>query len=379
MQKIRDVFVKVLSDISAITMEIVPMLIGAGFVSGLCALWKNLGGDTGNSVYQLLNMLGAVGTYGLPFYMAYAASKRFNCHTGISLLLAVFITYPSVASYINGEEAVRFLGIPVAQQTYTGTFFPMIITCYVQSLAEKYIFRKFPQSLSSSITPALEAILMSIVAILITAPLGNIIGVAIANCVLWIHSLIGPVGIIIACTLWPLLISTGAHMAFVPYMQMTLAELGVEKIVFPASIGANYSQMGVCLAVALKAKTKKLKAEATAAGISAFNIITEPALYGIDFKLKRPLIAALCGCFASGVWIALNNVYAYNMAGVSLWGLATWSSEANPRNLMNAIIAMIISVVVAFVVTWILGFDETEFATEEELASGNINTAGKKA
>lgn len=378
MKKVRDILVKVISNISAIAMDICPILIGTGVLSGLCALYKNLGGDAGSSVYQILNMLGSVGTYGLPIYIAYAASKRFETHRGIALLLAVFITYPNLSTYINGESQVAFLGLPIYQSSYTGSFFPMILTVWVQSYAEKYILKKLPKAIQSSIGIALVAVIMAIVAILVTAPLGNLIGTTIANGVLWIHEMTGALGIIIACALWPLLISTGAHMAFVPYMTLTLSTLGVEKIVFPASIGANYTQMGVCLAVALKAKTARLKAEATSAGVSAFMIITEPALYGIDFKLKRPLIGCLAGCLASGLWIGITGVQAYQMSGVSLWGLTTWMSEADPGNLMRAVIAMVISFVVAFAVTWVLGFDETEFATEEELASGKINTAGRK-
>lgn len=370
-----------LQHISAIAMQIFPVLIGSGLISGFLALYRSFGGVTDSTTYQLLSCIGAIGTYSMGIFIAWAAAKRFQCNVGVSLFLACLITYPNFIELVGTGEPISFFFLPVYAGTYTGSFFPMIITVAVQAYVEKKILNVMPKALRASIGTALVIIVMSALALIITAPVGLIFGQVVAQGVAWFYTTFGVLGTIIACTLWPLLIMTGAHMAMVPYMMNTMALLGYENLVFPASIGANYSQIGACLAVALKAKTAALKADAGSAAASAACIITEPALYGIDMKLRRPLIGVLCGCLANGLFCGFFHVVAYTMGSVGIWGLPMWAdpSGADPMSMFKALIAMGLSVAVAFIVTWVLGFDETDFATKEELENKKINTAGRKA
>lgn len=370
-----------LQHISAIAMQIFPILVGSGLVSGFLALYRNFGGATDSTTYQLLSFVGSVGTHSMGVFIAWAAAKRFNCNAGISIFLACLITYPDFIALVGLGEAITFFGLPVYAGTYTGSFFPMIITVAVQAYVEKFILNRMPKALRGSVGVALVIIVMAAISFVVTAPIGLVIGQVIANGVAWFYTTFGTIGTIIACSLWPLLIMTGAHMALVPYMANSLAVLGYENLVFPASIGANYAQVGACLAVALKAKTSALKADAASAAASSACIVTEPALYGIDLKLKRPLIGVLCGCLANGLFCGIFHVVAYSMGSVGIWGLPMWvdPSGADPMSMFRALFAMGLSVVVAFVATWLLGFDETDFATEEELKTKKINTKGRKS
>lgn len=370
-----------LQHISAIAMQIFPILVGSGLVSGFLAIYRNCGGATDSTTYQLFNYIGSVGTYSMGVFIAWAAAKRFKCNIGISIFLACLITYPDFISLVGMGEAITFFGLPVYAGTYTGSFFPMIITVAVQAYVEKLILNHIPKALRGSIGIALVIIIMAAISFTVTAPVGLIIGQIIANGVAWFYTTFGTIGTIVACSLWPLLIMTGAHMALVPYMANSLAVLGYENLVFPASIGANYAQIGACLAVTFKAKTAALKADAASAAASSACIVTEPALYGIDLKLKRPLIGVLCGCLANGLFCGIFHVVAYSMGSVGIWGLPMWAdpSGADPMSMFRALFAMGLSVVVAFAATWLLGFDETDFATEEELKTKKINTTGRKS
>ena len=93
--------------------------------------------------------------------------------------------------------------------------------------------------------------------------------------------------------IWPLLVITGMHRVFTPTILQTIYETGMEGTVMPSESGANLSLGGVSLAVALKTKNSELRQTALAAASSALIAgTTEPALYGVAVRLKRPLLAS---------------------------------------------------------------------------------------
>ncbi len=138
-------------------------------------------------------------------------------------------------------------------------------------------------------------------AILLIGPIGIWIGSAISALVYTIHGYLGWLSVAIMGALWPLLVMTGMHRVFTPTIIQTIAETGKEGMVMPSEIGANLSLGGSSLAVAWKTKNPELRQTALAAAASAIMAgISEPALYGVAIRLKRPLIASLISGFICG-------------------------------------------------------------------------------
>ncbi|MFR4879807.1 MAG: PTS transporter subunit EIIC [Coprococcus sp.] len=85
---------------------------------------------------------------------------------------------------------------------------------------------------------------------------------------------------------------TGMHHALTPIGLNAIATGGADTLIFVSQVCSNLAQSGASLAVAVRSKDSNMKQLASAAGVSALMGITEPALYGVTLKLKRPVVAA---------------------------------------------------------------------------------------
>ncbi|WP_162773041.1 PTS transporter subunit EIIC, partial [Shigella sonnei] len=135
-----------------------------------------------------------------------------------------------------------------------------------------------------------------------------------------IHGYLGWLSVAIMGALWPLLVMTGMHRVFTPTIIQTIAETGKEGMVMPSEIGANLSLGGSSLAVAWKTKNPELRQTALAAAASAIMAgISEPALYGVAIRLKRPLIASLISGFICGAVAGMAGLASHSMAAPGLF------------------------------------------------------------
>ncbi len=171
-------------------------------------------------------------------------------------------------------------------------------------------------------------------AILLIGPIGIWIGSAISALVYTIHGYLGWLSVAIMGALWPLLVMTGMHRVFTPTIIQTIAETGKEGMVMPSEIGANLSLGGSSLAVAWKTKTE-LRQTALAAAASAIMAgISEPALYGVAIRLKRPLIASLISGFICGAVAGMAGLASHSMAAPGLFTSVQFFDPANPMSIV---------------------------------------------
>ncbi|HBY2056993.1 TPA: PTS cellobiose/arbutin/salicin transporter subunit IIBC [Klebsiella pneumoniae] len=207
--------------------------------------------------------------------------------------------------------------------------------------------------------PMLIVLIAAPLAILLIGPLGIWIGSAISALVYTIHSYLGWLSVAIMGGLWPLLVMTGMHRVFTPTIIQTIAETGKEGMVMPSEIGANLSLGGSSLAVAWKTKNPELRQTALAAAASAILAgISEPALYGVAVRLKRPLIASLISGFICGAVAGIAGLASHSMAAPGLFTSVQFFDPANPMTIVWVFGVMALSVVLSFALTLILGFED---------------------
>lgn len=156
----------------------------------------------------------------------------------------------------------------------------------------------------------------------------------------------------------PLIIMTGMHYSLMPVAFAQLTSVGYVTIDLPGMLAANVAQGGAALCVALKSKNKNLKQLAGSTGLTAVLGITEPAMYGVNLKLKRPFYAVMIGGACGGLYAGLNSVRAYAMAAPGLAALPIFIGGNGMGSFINAIITCVVAFVVSFVATWILGFED---------------------
>lgn len=194
---------------------------------------------------------------------------------------------------------------------------------------------------------------------MIVGPVGVWFGNGISSLVYMIHDHLGFLAVAIMGAIWPLLVITGMHRVFTPTILMRIAATGMEGMVMPSEIGANLSLGGVALAVAWKTRNHELRQTSLAAASSAILAgISEPGLYGVAVRLKRPLIASLITGFVCGTVAGLAGLASRSMAAP---GVATAVQFFDPKDSMSilwTVVVMILAVVLSFVLTLVIGFDD---------------------
>ena len=127
---------------------------------------------------------------------------------------------------------------------------------------------------------------------------------------------------------------------------------------------ANVCQGAAALCVSVKSKNSDLKQLAASTGATAVIGITEPAMYGVNLKLKKPFYAVLAGGAIGGLYAGITGVKVFTPGGAALVGVPAYIGP-EISNIINILIASAIGFVVTFALTWILGFEDEVEETEE--------------
>lgn len=324
--------------------------------------------DANSQTHQLLAMMGDSLFHFMPFLVAYGASKYFKTNTILSLILAGILMHPTLIKLVAAGHSLHLFGIPVSELNYETTLIPMLVTVWVQSLLERALDRPFLNKLGLlKMFPVF--LLMAPLTLLVTAPIGGYAASLVAEGAIWIYRQASVVGVTILSLLMPLFITTGSHWVFFPVAFSNVSKLGYDPFLWVAFTAWNFSQLGMSLAIFFKAKKKSVK---TFAGTAAFSIgasgITEPAVYGLMLKMKKPIIPSIIASGVGGLFFSLFNVKVYELVTVSFLSLPQFINPSGDNNFILALIGIAITTAVAFVLTWFFGVDESMFDDEEVLS-----------
>ena len=349
---------------------LIPAIIGGSMVKLLAMLLLMTGvvGET-NSTYVLLNTIGDAAFFFLPILVAVSASKKFGTNTYLAVAIAGLMVHPVfmdlMAKAAEGQ-AVTLAMLPITSVKYTYTIIPAIVMSWLLRYIEAGVDRITPLVTKNFLKPMLILLVGAVIAISIVGPTGVWLGNGISAVVYGIHGKLGWLAVAIVGAIWPLLVMTGMHRVFTPTIVTTIAETGSEAMVMPSEIGANMSLGGVSLAVAFKTKNRELRQTALAAASSALIAgITEPALYGVAIRLKRPMIASVITGFIAGAVAGLAGLASHSMAAPGLFTSVQFIDKDNPTSILWIAAVMAISVVVSFALTLILGFEDIPVEEDE--------------
>ena len=344
---------------------LIPAIIGASMIKLLLMIFDMTGwlADT-TTTYQILNAIGDGAFFFLPMLVAASAAKKFNTNMFLAMAIAGAMVHPSYIELMANAalgESVTFFGIPITSVRYMYTVVPVLCTTWVLSYIERFVDRITPVVTKNFLKPMLILLITAPIALIFIGPVGIWIGTAISGVVFWIQSRLGFVAVAMMGGMWPLLVMTGMHRVFTPTIIETIAETGSEGTVMPGQLGANLSLGGVALAVAFKTKNKGLRQEALAAASSALIAgITEPSLYGVAVRLKRPLVAALITGAVCGAIAGIAGLASHAMAAPGFVTSIQFIDSDNPQSIFWIIGIMALSVTLSFVLTLILGFEDLE-------------------
>ncbi len=351
-------FVSRLIDVVAsIFTPLLGVMAGAGILKGLLAIATNVGWlDSGETTYIILHAASDSMFYFLPILLAVTAARKFETNPFVAATIAGALIYPSIVELHDSAIDVTFFGIPVVLMNYTSTVFPILLAVFAMSYVEKFCNKKIHEAVKNFVTPLILLVVIVPVTLIILGPIGVYLGNGIASVIQEIFTFSPVLAGAIVAGIWQVLVIFGIHWEIIPIILNNLSVRG-EDVIKAVAAPAVFSQAGAALGVMLRTKNKKLKALAGSTSITALFGITEPAVYGVTLPLKKPFIMAVISAAVGGAIVGHYGSVAVAPGAPGLLTIPIFYPE-DGRGFVAFVIAIIISFVLAAVLTYIVGFKD---------------------
>ena len=366
---------RIIATMSAVFAPFIYILAAAGILQG-CLILVNMANPSFSSTgtYEVLSFMSWAPFTFLPIFIAITASKHFKCNTFIAVACCAALVSPTwaeIASRIADGESIKFLGISLAETTYTSSVLPPLFLVWILSYVEKFVDKRLPDVVKALFTPFICMIVMVPLTILAIGPLSDSLATGIANGYNALYNFAPAVAAAVIGGLWQIVVIFGVHWGVTPMCLANYDLYGMDTFQAFQTM-AVIAQAGAVLGVFIKARNKKTKNMALSAGITGIFGITEPAIYGVNLRFKKPFI---CGCIAGAIGAVVGsffNIAYYAYAGLP--GLLTVVNAITPNN-SKSIIGMLIGAAISFfgaiILVQVIGFGEKE--TEEKNENNDVN------
>lgn len=337
--------------------------------------------QTTSDTYILMNALGDAPFYFLPVLVAFTASRKLNCNSYLSVMVASVLIYPDVITLLAGDSATHLFGvIPVVHGSYSSSIIPAMLSTLLLKYVEKLVDRITPEWSKSFLKPLLIVMIVTPITLCAIAPLGLIIGNGLQSVINGIYGFAPWLAMMLFAGFMPFIVMTGMHWAFVPASMLGISGVGYDLMLLPAMLCSNTAQAGATFGAAFKTKDKEMKKMAFPAAVSALLAgVTEPAMYGVTLKLKKPMVAACISGGIGGLIVGILQVKSYAFVTPSMTSLVQFISPDGGKNFLYAVIIFAVTLVLSFVLSFILtkGEAEEEAAEETELQKSAAVLTGK--
>lgn len=353
-----------LDTVAGIFTPLLPLLAGSGVLRGIVLLLTQLGWlSTESSTYTILTVSSTAVFYFLPLLLAFTSAKKFGANQYIAVAILGALIMPDFVALMgdggNGTMS-SFIGIPVVLMGYSSTVILAILAVWCQSKLENLLRKIIPVSLHLLFVSLITLLVMVPLTAIVFGPFGVYVGQGFAGLVNSLMSFNGWIAGAFIGGIWNVMVIFGLQWAVNPVMIQNISILGYDRIV-PLSSAANFGMAGAAFGTLLKTKDTKMKSFSLSALLSIFFAgITEPAIYGIAVRYKRPLIGAIIGGAVGGAFMGGMSVNAYAFVFGGLTTIPAFVGDT----LIYYVIGLFICFAVGTIATMILGLDEGEVPAE---------------
>lgn len=345
----------VIDTISGIFLPFIGAFMATGLLKGILVICTTVGVlSSESSTYTLLFSLADGMLNFLPIFLAHTAGKKFGANPYVSMAIAAALVHPNITALFGNGTAVSFLGIPVTLINYQSSVIPIVVAVFLQSRIEKLVQPRIHQAVRGIIAPLISLVVVGMLTYMVIGPVSNFLAVTLSNGISRLLAIAPPVaGAVLGC-LYPLMLIFGFHWGIIPLAMNNFATMGGDPL-FAITMGTNFAVAGCTLGVLLKTKSAEVRELSLSAFVSALlGGVTEPAIYGVLLKYKKPFAIVCIMSGIGGVILAMSGALLTAMLTGSLMTLPALAA------MMGApvVIAAVIGLVGGAVCTYLFGYSD---------------------
>jgi beta-glucoside PTS system EIICBA component len=339
---------RLLDFISGAFTPILPALIGAGMIKVVISILMSFGFLLSDQqAYTILLVISDGIFYFLPIFFAASAARKLGSNMFVAAAIGASVLHPRLTELFQSASSI----------------FLMLVVVWMASYVEKWLDKHTPYWLKVVVVPTLTLMIFIPLMMFILGPLWSYLGQHISDGLGWLFDNTGVLaGLLLGGTM-SLLMIAGMQYIMAPIMISSLAALGYDHI-FPVVVAAVLAQAGAAFGVLFKSKNVKVKTLAFWTGLLAMMGVSEPAMYGITMRFKKPFAAVLIGGAFGGAFMSLFETKSTAIGGLS--GLPSLGLFVGPT-FVYAIWGMLISFVSAGVITYFMGFKDVKEEPHESV------------
>lgn len=371
---------RVVAMMSAVFAPFVYALAAGGLLQGVLIIIKTFAPDVVSSgTFQVFDLMSWAPFTFLPIFIALTASKYFKCNQVTAILCCMALVSPSLTELVGrvaAGEGVSLFGFSLASTVYTSTVLPPLFLVWVLSHVERLVKKFVPDVTKALLTPLISYIIMVPLMLLLVGPASEFVANGIATGYKFLSDKVPVLTAAIVGGVWQVFVIFGVHWGITPVILADFAQNGSNT--FQAyQTCAVVAQVGAAFGVFLKSRNKELKNMSLSAGITGIFGITEPTIYGVTLRLKKPFI---CACVAGAVGAVAASFFQttyYVYAGLP--GLLTVINAITPGNytpFTGMLVGAAIAVVGAALLVQVIGFDDPVAENCAGEGMGENGTAG---
>lgn len=364
----KNIFDAFIATVAAIFTPVLMVMCGSGVLKGILAIAVSVGMSTDSGTYLVLYAAADAFFVFMPFLLAFSSAKRFGANQFLAVTLAGSLVYPNLITAIGSGAELTFMGIPLVLLNYHGTVLPVIISVFVLSKVEKLLKRIIPEAVYSFMMPCVALVIMTPLSLLVIGPVLTTAANGLAAAYEMIADVPVVAGIIVGA-FWEVLVIFGVHWTFVPIMLNNVSLYGADSLsslVAPAI----FSQAGAAFGVFLKTRKQEVKSVAGPAALSGIFGITEPAIYGVTLKYKKPFYMAMFSGAVGAVIAAFSGAAGIGAPIPGLLTLPCWAG----KGFVMFLVACLVAFVGAAILTWTIGYKDEDPAEK----TSTEQTVGEK-
>lgn len=366
-------FIKVLSDIFV---PIVPALVAGGLLMAINNVLTspNLFGPKSvvemfpniKDVASIINLLSSAPFAFLPILVGFSATKRFGGNGYLGAAMGMAMVMPDLINGYGVANAIaegsmpywNIFGLQVAQAGYQGSVLPVLAVSWILATLEKFFHKKISAAFDYTFTPMLAIIITGFLIFIFVGPVMRTVSDGLTDGLVWLYQTTGAVGLGIFGLFYSPIVITGLHQSFPAIETTLLADVARTggSFIFPVASMANIAQGAAALAIFVLSKNEKQKSLASSASISALLGITEPAIFGINLKLKFPFVCAMIASGIASVSLGIFHVLSVAMGPASVIGFISIA----PKSIPFFMIGVVISFILGFLLTFVYGKKKME-------------------